>query len=115
MDKFRNAKFINDRNQKYHEHAIYQQKCLRDGTFYERLVEGLRKLDFLTAVTLECRWSSANKPLEPGKGSHLARTWSIFHCSPRSWYWPPSKNRESLGGPDGAEHYRIFVGVSYQL
>ena len=111
MVKFRNAKFLKDGYQNYHEHAIYQQRCLRDGEFYERLVQGLQKLDFLATVNLECQWGSGSAPLEPGKGSNLARNWSIFHCRPRRWSWRPAKRRGYLQAPDGAEHYRILVSA----
>lgn len=53
--KHHDAKFVNEGYQKYHEHAIYQHKCLQDGRFFKCLVQGLQKLDFLIAVTLECR------------------------------------------------------------
>lgn len=113
--KYRDAKFVNEGYQKYHEHAIYQQKCLQDGKFFKRLVQGLQKLDFLIAVTLECRWDSMDKPFEPRKGSHLARNWNIFHCSPQRWDWGPSTSQSYLGNVwDGAEHYRILISALAQ-
>lgn len=112
MAKFRKAKFVNEGYQKYHEHAIYQQECLQDGTFFKRLIQGLEKLDFLTEVYLECRWGDNRKVSELRKRSHLARNWNTFHCSPTSWVWGPRTNRNPpIKISDGAEHYGILVSA----
>lgn len=112
---YRSAKFVNNGYRKYHEHAIYQQKCLQDGTFVKRLVQGLKQLDHLKSVTLECSWDSDHSPLEPCKGSHLARNWSIFHCRPASWEWGPRTKRNlTYKAGNGAEHYRVLVSALVQ-
>ena len=112
---YRSTKFVHDGYRKYHEHAIYQQKCLQDGTFVKRLVQGLKQLDHLRSVALECSWISNHSPLEPGKGSHLARNWNIFHCRPASWDWGPrTKWVLTHKAGHGAAHYRILVSALAQ-
>ena len=106
---YRSAEFVNDGYRKYHEHAIYQQKCLQDGTFVKSLVQGLKQLDNVKVVTLDCSWDADG----PGKGSHLARSWSILDCRPASWEWG-RRNKWDLSVGDGAEHYRILVSALVQ-
>ena len=115
---FCDYKFLREGYRKYHEHAIYQRKCLRDGTFFYRLVQGLKQLDCLKVVNLECSWAINDRPLEPGKGSHLARNWNTGHCRPASWEWGPRtkwstwKNRAlPYKAGNGAEHYCILVSA----
>ena len=115
MATFRKAKFVKDGYRKYHQHAIYQQKCLQDGTFVERLVQGLKQLGFLKAVTLEYNWDSDDKPFEPCKGSRLARSWSLFHCRPARWDWELHTYRGCpYKASNGAEHYHILVSALVQ-
>lgn len=111
--------FFHEGYRKYHEHAIYQQKCLQDGTFFDRLVQGLIQLDCLKVVTLECSWDFVDGELEPGKGSHLARNWDSLDCRPASWEWGPCTTKwrtpKNRGLPykagNGAEHYCILVSA----
>lgn len=104
--------FVNDGYQKYHEHAIYQQNCIQDGTLIRRLVKGFKQLDHLKSVTLECGWDSDTSPLEPCKGSQLARSWSVFHCRPAKWDWVPlTELNSTFKAGNGAEHYRILVSA----
>lgn len=118
MFMFREIKFLDEGYRKYHEHAIYQQQCLQDGTFFDRLVQGLKQLDCLKVVELGCSWDFDDGPLEPGKGSHLARNWNLRYCRPASWEWGPRTDRGTLtnrGLPykarNGAENYCILVSA----
>ena len=105
--------FVREGWRKYRANAAYEQRVLRDGTFFTCLYKGLTCLPSLRAISLsDVEWAADlmnRQPLDsatlygPGSGSVLVRSWHPFHLRPHSrWYG-------ANGGEDMTFHFQNLI------
>lgn len=130
--KIKNSQTINRGYKAYKAQACYQQGILRSGQFIEKMVDGLKLLTNLKAVTLEGDWEYLGMLHQSSRaerlvGSYLARHWNPIWCKPQGWRWALPDNDNDFSDyrsrnwdekleswkncPDGVQSFRIITSA----